>query len=63
MKDEYKTSEEVDMENLEAVKFAADEIGLSIYQYRTCVEKSGTRNRKAIEEFIRKRFDYKLGCC
>lgn len=56
---DYKTSESVDMKNLEAVKYAADEEGLSVAHYRTCAEGAATYDRKAIKKWINQHYDYK----
>ncbi|MFN0256784.1 RING finger protein [Pedobacter ureilyticus] len=59
-KENYKTSETVDMKNLEAVKYAAEEVGLSISQYKMCADGAGTYNRSAITKWIGRHYDRKL---
>jgi len=56
--EDYKTSEIVDMKNPDAVKYAADQEGLSVSRYRTCAESAGTYHRQAIAKWIRQHYDY-----
>lgn len=57
--EDFKTSESVDMKNPEAVKFAADEVGLSVSHYFACAEGAATYNRMAIRKWINQHYDYK----
>jgi hypothetical protein len=57
--EDFKTSKSVDMKNLEAVKFAADEEGLSVSHYRACAESAATYDRMAIKKWIQQHYDYK----
>lgn len=50
--EDYKTSESVDMKNPEAVKYAADQVGLAVSQYKKYVDQAGTYNRKSVEKYI-----------
>lgn len=57
--EDYKTSESVDMKNPEAVKYAADQEGLSVSHYRACAEGAATYHRMAIKKWIKQHYDYK----
>ena len=50
--EDYKTSESVDMKNPDAVKYAADQVGLSVAKYRLYADQAGTYHRKAVEKYI-----------
>lgn len=60
---DYKTSEQVDMKNDEAVKYAANQLGISVSQYKACAEAAATYSRIGVEMFVKKRFDHLKGCC
>ena len=62
-KENYKTSEQVDMQNEIAVKYAADQLGISVSQYKACAKAAGTYSRKGLEMFVNRRFDHSKGCC
>lgn len=62
-KEDYKTSEQVDMKDELAVKFAADQLGINVSQYKACAEAAATYSREGVRIFVQRRFDRSKGCC